>query len=118
VTTRPPLGRSARVVLLVLLGGCLPLPGGHALTRKIVAGKEGEATLVADDGARCRVPPRTFAAVQPGDEHACLWKETDGTVRTPPTPGPRPAPRLPAGALRAPAPDARAPLGVGRRPGG
>ena len=79
---------------LLLLGGCLPLPGGHALTRKIVAAKEGEATLVADDGARCKVPPRTFAAVQPGGEHACVWKEADGSPV--PTPSaPRPPRRLP-----------------------
>lgn len=63
---------------LLLLGGCIPLPGGHALTRKTVASKEGEGTLVADDGARCSVPPDTFAAVQAGDEHACIWKERGG----------------------------------------
>ena len=70
----------------LLLGGCIPLPGGHALTRKAVAAKEGDATLVAEDGARCTVPPRTFTAVQPGDEHACVWKEAEGAVRTPPIP--------------------------------
>ena len=69
----------------LLLGGCIPLPGGHALTRKTVAAKEGTATLVADDGARCTVPPRTFTALQAGDEHACVWKEPEGSVRTPPT---------------------------------
>ena len=74
----------------LLLGSCIPLPGGHALTRKTVAAKEGDATLVADDGARCTVPPRAFTAVQPGDEHACAWKEPEG-ARTPPAPGvPRP----------------------------
>ena len=70
----------------LLLGGCIPLPGGHALTRKTVVAKEGDATLVADDGARCTVPPRTFTAVQSGDEHACVWKEPEGGTRTPPAP--------------------------------
>ena len=77
----------------LLVGGCIPLPGGHALTRKTVAAKEGDATLVADDGARCTVPPGTFTAVQPGDDHACVWKEPEGGARTP-TPS---VPRRPLG---------------------
>ncbi len=63
---------------MLLLGGCIPLPNGQALTRKTVASKEGEATLVADDGARCSVTSDTFAAVQVGDEHDCIWKEHEG----------------------------------------
>ena len=96
----PLLRRRLRHVLAggaLLLGGCIPLPGGHALTRKMVATKEGDATLVADDGARCTVPPRTFTAVQPGDEHACVWKEPEGDVRTPPIPGASRPTRRPPG---------------------
>lgn len=62
----------------LLLAGCIPLPGGQALSRKTVASKEGEATLVADGGARCTVSADTFAAVRVGDEHSCIWNEHAG----------------------------------------
>jgi hypothetical protein len=94
----PSLGHQRRLLLaasVLFLAGCIPLPRGHSLTRKTVAAKEGEATLVADDGARCRVPPSTFTAVQPGEEHACVWKEVDSSTRTPTPSAPRAPRQLP-----------------------
>jgi hypothetical protein len=76
----------------LLLSGCLPLPGGYSLSRKPVAAKEGSAVLVADDGTRCGVPPRTFAEVTIGDEHRCAWNESESSIRTP---GTLPSPRFP-----------------------
>jgi hypothetical protein len=80
--------RYSLVVGLLLLGGCIPLGHGYALSRKTVATKEGESMLVADDGAWCAVTPRAFRDVQPGDEYSCVWKEPDEKPRkrTPPPP--------------------------------
>ena len=77
----------------LLLGGCIPLGHGYALSRKIVAAKEGDKMLIADDGAWCAVLPETFATVQPGDEHDCVWKGPDERERQRlphPTSPPRP----------------------------
>jgi hypothetical protein len=91
--------RLALAASSLLLGGCIPLPAGYALSRKTVAAKEGDATLVADDGTRCAVPPRTFVQVQPGDDHTCAWNEADGAGRAPVPSFPRrpsiPQPGLP-----------------------
>jgi hypothetical protein len=76
---------------------CVPLPGNRALSRRSVAGKQGEDTLVSFDGASCRVTADAFARVQVGDDHTCAWKEVaaDGSGRA--VPDPRPGrTRLPA----------------------
>jgi hypothetical protein len=59
--------------------GCVPLPGSRALAPKEVAAKEGEATLVADDGSRCTVPPREFERAEVGEDAWCVWKDAEGT---------------------------------------
>jgi hypothetical protein len=73
--------RYSLVVGLLLLGGCIPLGHGYALSRKTVASKSGESMLVADDGAWCAVTSRAFREVQPGDEYSCVWKEPDEAER-------------------------------------
>jgi hypothetical protein len=90
----------------LLLGGCIPLPGGYVLSRKTVVAKEGDATLVADDGSRCRIPQRSFVEVQTGDEHTCAWNEGSDAGRTP---GRVPAPAFPRPTL--PPPSDGAPTG-------
>ena len=62
---------------VVLASACVPLPGNRSISRRMVVGKQGEDTLVADDGAWCRVTAPAFARVQVGDEHTCAWKEAD-----------------------------------------
>jgi len=70
--------RCALATSALLFAACIPLPRGQTLSRKTVASKEVESTLVADDGARCSVSADTFASVQVGDEHSCIWKEREG----------------------------------------
>jgi hypothetical protein len=78
------------IILLVVLfaeAACVPLPGGRELSRKTVWGKEGEATLVADDGSRCEVGSRQFERTKLGDEAVCAWKLPDSrTTRRNPAP--------------------------------
>lgn len=80
-------------VAVVLAAGCVPLPGGHSLTRRVVAGKQPENTLVAQDGSTCRVRGDEYDRAQVGDERRCAWKDVgvDGSGRG--TPSPRPEPR-------------------------
>jgi hypothetical protein len=76
---------------------CVPLPGGRELSRKTVWAKEGEATLVADDGARCEVSPARFERTRVGDDAACAWRLGDGAPDKRPAErnrrGPRPRTR-------------------------
>jgi hypothetical protein len=74
------------IACALLCSACIPLPGNRSLSRRTVFGKQGENTLVADDGASCRVTADAFARVQIGDDHTCAWKEVnaDGTGRTVP----------------------------------
>ena len=75
---------------LALLAACVPLPRGHVLDRRAVRAKEGEATLVSDDGARCKVDPATFARLEVGDEHRCVCTRDDaGRASEPGIPGGR-----------------------------
>lgn len=67
----------------LVINACIPLPHGYTVSRKTVATKEGDATLVAVDGTRCTVPSNTFVEVKPGDDHTCAWKDVDETGRTP-----------------------------------
>ena len=84
------MGGAVAGVGLLVLGGCVPLPRGHVLERRLVVAKEGEATLVSDDGARCPVDAGTFAKVNVGDEHACVWKHGEtGGATAPGVPGAR-----------------------------
>jgi hypothetical protein len=81
--------RTTAVLLVALLGAaaCVPLPGGRELSRKTVWGKEGDATLVADDGSRCEVGSRQFERTTVGDEAVCAWKLPDArTTRRNPAP--------------------------------
>ncbi len=77
--------RSARLVLAgaVLVSACIPLPGNRSLSRRTVAGKQGENTLVSTDGSSCRVTASAFERAQIGDDHTCAWKEVeaDGSGR-------------------------------------
>ncbi len=73
----------ASLGVICIVTACVPLPGGYVLSQKPVAAKEGAATLVADDGTRCRVPPGAFAEVKPGDEHSCAWHEGAAAGRAP-----------------------------------
>lgn len=87
------------IVLLVGLVACVPLPGNHSLSRRTVTGKQGENTLVAQDGSACRVTAAAYERVQIGDDHTCAWKEVEanGTGRAIPDtrPSPRRRPGLP-----------------------
>ncbi len=65
----------AGALTLELLTACVPLPGRRNLSRRVVAGKVGDAVLVADDGATCAVPQNTFKRVQVGDTRTCIWQE-------------------------------------------
>jgi hypothetical protein len=60
---------------LILLGGCLPLPGGRELSRRQVWAKEGETTLVDRDGARCQVAADRFERTRIGDRAVCAWQD-------------------------------------------
>jgi hypothetical protein len=63
------------VALLALrLSACIPLPGGHQPTSKLVAAKEGSNTLVASDHMRCSVSDAAFAQVRAGSSHMCAWR--------------------------------------------
>lgn len=87
--------RAGTLFVVLLAAACVPLPGGRSLARRTIAAKEGDATLVADDGSRCTVPADAFARVGVGEEYACVWKETDvGAPRGTPRTGPR-EPRRP-----------------------
>ena len=48
-----------------------------AVSRKRVAAKEEPATLVADDGSRCRLTEGRFRKVREGDYVTCLWRLDD-----------------------------------------
>ena len=61
-----------------LCSACVPLPGNRELSRRAVAGKQGEDTLVSFDGASCRVTADAFARVQVGDDHTCAWQQVAG----------------------------------------
>ncbi len=69
--------RAAPVAAALVLAACIPLPGGHSLSRRQVTGKQGAHTLIADDGATCAVTAPTFEKVQVGDDHTCAWKEAE-----------------------------------------
>ncbi|GJG87983.1 hypothetical protein tb265_31640 [Gemmatimonadetes bacterium T265] len=88
---------------LVLGTGCVPLPRYGYVGKAFVARKEGEKTLVADDGSTCRVKGDVFDKVQVGDNHTCAWRSpSDARPNADATPDPRPrrAPVLPSGAGR------------------
>ena len=83
---------------LVLTTACVPLPGHRYIAKEFVARKEGENTLVAANGATCRVKADTYEKVQVGDEHACAWQYPDDTrpaADATTDPRPRRAPGLP-----------------------
>lgn len=67
--------RSMLLLFALAAAACIPLPRGHALSRRTVWSKQGEDTLVAQDGSWCRVTATTFARVRVGDDHTCVWKE-------------------------------------------
>ena len=92
------LGAFAAVV-----SGCVPLPGHRQLSRRFVAQKAAENTLVSDDGASCEVAADRFAAGAVGDRYACAWQYPAYT-------------RPPAGS-DASAPARSQPQGSGRKPG-
>lgn len=79
----------------LLAAGCVPLPGGRNFTRRTVAQKLGENTLVAVDGSECRVKGDTYEKVQVGDAHACVWQDprSDSVRVAQPGPARDPSPR-------------------------
>ncbi len=91
------LAVSTAAALVSTTAACVPLPGGHSLTRRTVYGKQGENVLVADDGSTCRVRGDTYERVQPGDEHTCAWKDADDQATPRAVPDPKPVPRRPPG---------------------
>lgn len=80
-----------RAPLLLAAAACVPLPAGRELSRRTVAGKGGETTLVAADGARCEVPPARFERTQVGDDVACVWRLESAAA------GPQLGERMPRG---------------------
>ena len=75
------MSRIARValgsVVLAATVGCVPLPGGHEVSRRQVASKRGDDTLVAQDGSYCRVPRGAFEKAEVGRDYTCIWCVSD-----------------------------------------
>jgi hypothetical protein len=74
--------RSALIPALAAGAACVPLPRGHELSSRAVAGKRDGDTLVADDGAWCRVTAAAYERARVGEGHTCIWKEGDGRRAT------------------------------------
>jgi hypothetical protein len=81
--------RTPRILWLLLwlsIAACgsipLPIRGLHrnadppSLDRKLVVGKDGPVTLIADDGARCITSRNRFERARIGSEVWCVWSGT------------------------------------------
>jgi hypothetical protein len=71
------LRRSALIPALAASPGCVPLPRGHEISSRAVAGKRDGDTLVAADGSWCRVTAAAYERARVGEGHTCMWKVDD-----------------------------------------
>jgi hypothetical protein len=88
--------RTLPVLAVIALTGCLPLPGGHSLSSRIVAAK-GADELIADDGSRCSVGAKAVSEATVGLPHTCVWKSGERGAGQTPRPIPGDKPRIPKG---------------------
>ncbi|MEO7996928.1 MAG: hypothetical protein ABI852_05760 [Gemmatimonadaceae bacterium] len=67
--------------VFVLASACIPLSNGRVYRTLRIAGKPSANTLMADDSSICGVSSATFARVQVGEQHRCVWERPTAAKR-------------------------------------